>query len=78
VHTHGDDKQEVPMQLDKQQIMQFLRNRGEDQKANQADEQLPQKVDTDNSQHQSILQQLGINPMDLAKQFMGGKGIPGL
>ena len=65
------------MQIDKQQILQLLQNQGDQGKADQADQQLPDQVDTDDQQHQNILQSLGINPMDLAKNFLGGKGIPG-
>ena len=65
------------MQIDKQQILQFLQRQGDQGKADQADQQLPQQVDTDNQEHQNLLQSLGINPMDLAKQFLGGTGIPG-
>lgn len=64
------------MQIDKQQILQLLQSRGDQQQASTADQQLPQQVDTDDPQHQNILQSLGLNPMDLAKQFLGGK-IPG-
>lgn len=66
------------MKLDKQQILSYLRDNGEDQKAKDADNELPQQVDTDDPQHTNLLQKLGIDPMDLAKKFMGGKGIPGL
>lgn len=66
------------MQIDKQQILQLLQDRGEQDKARQADEELPQEVDTDNEQHQSILDRLGLDPKELAKKFLGNKGIPGL
>lgn len=65
------------MQIDKQQILEFLQSRGDQQQASTADQQLPQQVDTDNPEHQNMLQSFGINPMDLAKKFLGGKGIPG-
>jgi hypothetical protein len=66
------------MKLDKQQILSYLQDNGEDQKAKDADKELPQQVDTDDPQHQNLLQKLGIDPMALAKKFLGGKGIPGL
>lgn len=66
------------MKIDKQQIMSYLQDNGEDQKAKDAEKELPQQVDTDDPQDKSLLQKLGIDPMDLAKNFMGGKGIPGL
>jgi hypothetical protein len=34
------------MQIPKEQILDFLRSRGEDDKANQADGELPDQVDT--------------------------------
>lgn len=66
------------MKIDKQQILQHLQQQGSQDKAKQADEELPEQVDTEKDEHQNILQRLGIDPMDLAKKFMGGKGIPGL
>ena len=59
------------MQIPKEQILELLRSRGEDDKAAQADGQLPQQVDTE--QHADVLQQLGIDPGDLAGS-LGGIG----
>lgn len=77
---HRAESEGVALQIDKQQIIDFLKSQGDQGKADQADKELPQKVDSDNTQHQNILERLGINPMDLVKQFMGGKGggLPGL
>lgn len=66
------------MQIDKDQIIEFLRNRGDDEKAQQADQELPSQVDTDSGEHQNMLQRLGIDPGALLQQFLGGRGIPGL
>jgi len=66
------------MQIDKSQILDMLRNQGDTDKATEADSALPDKVDTDDSEHQNLLQRFGIDPMALAKQFLGGRGIPGL
>jgi hypothetical protein len=41
------------MQIDKNQILELLRNQGDDAKAQQADQELPGTVDTD--QHAGIL-----------------------
>jgi hypothetical protein len=60
------------MQIPKDQILQLLRSRGEDQKAEQADGQLPDQVDTE--EHAGILQQLGIDPQDLLGSLGGGAG----
>jgi hypothetical protein len=64
------------MQIDKQQIIDLLRQQGNDQQAQQADQQLPDQVDTD--QHSSLLQQLGIDPQELIGRFLGGGGIMAL
>lgn len=61
------------MQIDKQQIIDLLRSRGDDQKADQADSELPDQVDTD--QHSGLLDKLGIDVSDLAGGLggLGGK-----
>lgn len=61
------------MQIDKSQILELLRNMGDHNKAQEADQQLPDQVDTE--QHAGLLQKLGINPADLLK---GGGGLGGL
>jgi hypothetical protein len=60
------------MQIPKEQILELLRSRGEDQKAGQADSELPDQVDTE--QHAGILQKLGIDPGDLIGALGGGAG----
>ena len=60
------------MQIDKSQILEFLRSQGDNDKAAQADSQLPDQVDTD--QHAGLLSQLGINPADLLGKLPGGLG----
>jgi len=56
------------MEIPKDQILQLLRNRGQDDKAQEADQQLPDQVDTD--QHGDLLKQIGIDPGEL----LGGLG----
>jgi hypothetical protein len=56
------------MEIPKDQILQLLRDRGDHDKAQNADQQLPDKVDTD--QHSDLLSKIGINPSDL----LGGIG----
>jgi hypothetical protein len=60
------------MQIDKDQILQLLRSQGDDQKAQQADQELPGKVDTDADA--GLLAKFGLNPMDLLTKFGGGGG----
>ncbi|MBW4443750.1 MAG: hypothetical protein KME10_21475 [Plectolyngbya sp. WJT66-NPBG17] len=50
---------------------------GNQDQSGQAEQELPQQVDTDNQQHQQLLQKFGINPQDLIARFTGG-GIPGM
>lgn len=56
------------MQIDKAQIIEFLKNRGDQDKAAQAQSDLPDQVDTD--QHADLLSKLGVDPKDL----LGGAG----
>ncbi len=51
------------MQIDKQQIIQTLREHGDHDKAQKAEQQLPDKVD--HEEHQNLLQRIGINPQEL-------------
>ncbi|MDP9417131.1 MAG: hypothetical protein M3P48_04705 [Actinomycetota bacterium] len=60
------------MQIDKSQILELLRSQGDTTKADQADQELPQQVDTD--QHAGLLEKLGISPQDLLSRFTGGGG----
>lgn len=59
---------ETALQIPKDQILQLLRDRGDHDTAQNADQQLPDNVDTE--QHAGQLGQLGINPNDL----LGGLG----
>jgi hypothetical protein len=63
------------MQIDKSQILELLRSQGDDAKARQADQELPQQVDTE--QHSGLLQKLGLEPQDLVAK-LGGGGLGGL
>jgi hypothetical protein len=57
------------MQIPKEQILELLRSRGEDDKAAQAEGELPDQVDTE--QHADLLQRLGIDPGDLPGSLGG-------
>ena len=67
------------MQIPKEQILDFLRQQGKEDQVGEADQQLPDQVDTE--QHAGLLQKFGIDPSELLSQFgggaLGGK-IPGL
>ena len=51
------------MEIPKDKILELLRSRGEHDKAQQADNDLPDQVDPDRDS--GILQRLGIDPQDL-------------
>jgi hypothetical protein len=60
------------MQIDKDQIISLLRERGEDAKADQAQQELPGQVDTEKDT--GMLAKLGIDPSDLLGGLGGGLG----
>ena len=60
------------MNIDKNQILGLLRSQGDDRKAQQADQELPDQVDTDRDA--GLLSTFGIDPMDLVKRLGGGGG----
>ncbi|MBW8172529.1 hypothetical protein K0651_05620 [Ornithinimicrobium sp. Arc0846-15] len=55
------------MEISKQKIVDMLKNRGDHDKAQQADSDLPDNVDTDKDQ--SKLEELGVKASDLAGGF---------
>jgi hypothetical protein len=64
------------MQIDKDTVVNMIRERGDDAKAGQAERELPDQVDTD--QHADLLERFGVNPQELMGKFTGGRDIPGL
>jgi hypothetical protein len=64
------------VQIDKSAILDMLREQGQQDKASQAEQQLPNQVDTD--KNADLLQRLGINPQEILEKFMGRGGIPSL
>jgi uncharacterized protein YidB (DUF937 family) len=61
------------MQFDKSNILDLLRQQGKNDQADQADQELPDQVDTD--QHAGLLQRFGLDPNELLSRFAGG--LPG-
>jgi hypothetical protein len=61
------------MNISKDQIVQLLESQGDHGKAQQASQQLPDQVDTDNGQHTDLLSKLGIDIGSLGGQ-LGGLG----
>ena len=62
------------MQIPKDQILSLLKGQGDDAKAQQAETELPDTVDTD--AHAGLLSKLGIDPAELLTK-LGGGGIAG-
>ena len=58
------------MNIDKNSILDMLRGNGQHEQADQAQQELPDQVDTD--QHAGLLGKFGINPADLIAKFTGG------
>jgi hypothetical protein len=63
------------VQLDKSMILDFLREQGKPQQAQEAESQLPDQVDTE--QHASLLSNLGVDIPTLLAKFGGGGGLGG-
>ena len=60
------------MQIPKDQIIQLLMQRGDQGKADQAGQELPDQVDTD--QDAGLLSKFGLDPQDLIGMLGGGGG----
>lgn len=60
------------MQLDRDQVVQFLREQGKHEQADTAHQQLPKRIDTE--QHGGLLAQHGISVQELLGKF-GGEGL---
>ena len=61
------------MEIPKEQILQFLQERGQTDQAAQAEGELPDQVDTE--QDAGLLSKFGIDPQELMSQFGGGLSI---
>jgi hypothetical protein len=57
------------MELPKDQILQFLKDRGDSEQADRADKELPDQVDTDRDA--GLLSKFGIDPQDLISKLGG-------
>ena len=59
------------MNINKDQILQFLKDQGQHEQADQAASELPDQVDTD--QHAGLLSKFGVDPQALLGK-LGGLG----
>jgi hypothetical protein len=64
------------MQVDKSAIVRMLLEDGQQDKASQAEQQLPDQVDTD--KNADILQRIGIDQREIVEKLLGRGGIPSL
>jgi hypothetical protein len=62
------------VQIDKSAIMDLLRERGQQDQASQAEQELPDQVDTDRDA--GLLQRFGVDPQELLQRFTGGGDLP--
>ncbi len=64
------------MNIDKSRIIDLLRSQGDSDRADQADAELPDEVDTDRDK--GLLDKFGLDVGDLVSKFGGGGGLGGL
>ncbi len=64
------------MQIDKETVLTLLREQGKTSKAQEAERELPDQVDTERDA--GLLERFGVNPQDLIARLTGRGGIPGL
>jgi hypothetical protein len=57
------------MNIDKDQILELLRSQGKHDEAKQASRDLPDKVNTDDESHQSVLSKFGVDPSEIGKSL---------
>jgi hypothetical protein len=60
------------MEIPKEKILELIRQRGDENQAAQADQELPDQVDPE--QHSGLLEKFGINPQELLSGGLGGIG----
>lgn len=58
------------MQIDKQQVLELLRSKGDDERVEQAEGELPDRMDTD--EHADLLASYGLGPQEVIAKLGGG------
>lgn len=58
------------MQIDKDQVLELLRSKGEPDKVEQADRELPDRMDTDDDV--DLLSNYGLGPQEVIAKLGGG------
>jgi hypothetical protein len=64
------------MEIDKDTVVEFLREQGRDDQAAEADQELPDQVDTDRDA--GLLDKFGVDIGALVQRFTGGMDVPGV
>lgn len=62
------------MNIPKDKVIELIRSKVGGDKADQAQNELPDSVDTDNDEHKNMLEKFGVNPSDLLGGGGGGIG----
>ncbi len=62
------------MEIPKEKVLELLRSRGDQDKADQADQELPDKVDPERDS--GLLEKFGLSPADVLSK-LGGGGLSG-
>ncbi len=62
------------MNIPKDKVIELIRDKVGGDKADQAQNELPDQVDTDNDEHKNLLEKFGVNPADLLGGAGGGIG----
>ncbi len=60
------------MKIDKKQVVDMIKNRGDDKQANQAQTELPDQVDPEKDA--GMLEKFGVDTKDLMGKLPGGLG----
>jgi hypothetical protein len=60
------------MQIPKDKILELLRERGDHDKADQAEQELPDQVD--HEEHSDLLSKFGLDPQEILQKLPGGLG----
>ena len=65
------------MEIDKESVLKLIRERGDEEQANQAENELPDRIDTDRDA--GLLQRFVVDPQDLTGGILGrGDDLPGI
>jgi hypothetical protein len=68
---------EQDVEIDKESVLKLIRERGDDEQTNQAENELPDRIDTERGA--GLLRQFGVDAQDLTGGILGrGDDLPGI